>query len=404
MKLTSFINYFLKAQQMMITNVFRLFSDKNQIHRLKEEICMEIFKNMEMYDYEQLVFCQDKASGLKAIIAIHDTTLGPALGGTRMWTYESEEAAIIDALRLAKGMTYKNAAAGLNLGGGKTVIIGDPRKDKNEEMFRAFGRYIQGLNGRYITAEDVGTTVEDMDLIHEETDFVTGISPAFGSSGNPSPVTAYGVYRGMKAAAKEAFGSDSLEGKVVAVQGVGNVAYTLCQYLHDEGAQLIVTDIHKDAVQRAVENFGAKAVGPDEIYSVECDIFAPCALGAIINDETINQLNAKVIAGSANNQLKETRHGDIIHEMGIVYAPDYVINAGGVINVADELYGYNRDRAMKKVEQIYNNIEKVIEISKRDNIPTYVAADRMAEERIEKLKKSRSTFLQNGHHILSRRK
>ncbi|MET3696273.1 leucine dehydrogenase [Bacillus oleivorans] len=365
---------------------------------------MEIFKNMEMYDYEQLVFCQDKASGLKAIIAIHDTTLGPALGGTRMWTYESEEAAIIDALRLAKGMTYKNAAAGLNLGGGKTVIIGDPRKDKNEEMFRAFGRYIQGLNGRYITAEDVGTTVEDMDLIHEETDFVTGISPAFGSSGNPSPVTAYGVYRGMKAAAKEAFGSDSLEGKVVAVQGVGNVAYTLCQYLHDEGAQLIVTDIHKDAVQRAVENFGAKAVGPDEIYSVECDIFAPCALGAIINDETINQLNAKVIAGSANNQLKETRHGDIIHEMGIVYAPDYVINAGGVINVADELYGYNRDRAMKKVEQIYNNIEKVIEISKRDNIPTYVAADRMAEERIEKLKKSRSTFLQNGHHILSRRK
>ncbi len=359
---------------------------------------------MEKYDYEQLVFCQDQASGLKAIIAIHDTTLGPALGGTRMWTYENEEAAIIDALRLAKGMTYKNAAAGLNLGGGKTVIIGDPRKDKNEEMFRAFGRFIQGLNGRYITAEDVGTTVEDMDLIHEETDFVTGISPAFGSSGNPSPVTAYGVYRGMKAAAKEAFGSDSLEGKVVAVQGVGNVAYTLCKYLHEEGAQLIVTDIHKDAVQRAVENFGAKAVDPNEIYSVECDIFAPCALGAIINDETIPQLKTKVIAGAANNQLKETRHGDMIHEMGIVYAPDYVINAGGVINVADELYGYNHERAMKKVEQIYNNIEKVFEISKRDNIPTYMAADRMAEERIEKLKKSRSTFLQNGQHILSRRK
>ncbi|HWO76210.1 MAG TPA: branched-chain amino acid dehydrogenase [Bacillus sp. (in: firmicutes)] len=365
---------------------------------------MEIFKYMEKYDYEQLVFCQDQASGLKAIIAIHDTTLGPALGGTRMWTYENEEAAIIDALRLAKGMTYKNAAAGLNLGGGKTVIIGDPRKDKNEEMFRAFGRFIQGLNGRYITAEDVGTTVEDMDLIHEETDFVTGISPAFGSSGNPSPVTAYGVYRGMKAAAKEAFGSDSLEGKVVAVQGVGNVAYTLCKYLHEEGAQLIVTDIHKDAVQRAVENFGAKAVDPNEIYSVECDIFAPCALGAIINDETIPQLKTKVIAGAANNQLKETRHGDMIHEMGIVYAPDYVINAGGVINVADELYGYNHERAMKKVEQIYNNIEKVFEISKRDNIPTYMAADRMAEERIEKLKKSRSTFLQNGQHILSRRK
>ncbi|TMU86630.1 Glu/Leu/Phe/Val dehydrogenase [Bacillus sp. BHET2] len=364
---------------------------------------MKIFSYMEQYDYEQLVFCQDEASGLKAIIAIHDTTLGPALGGTRMWTYESEEAAIEDALRLAKGMTYKNAAAGLNLGGGKTVIIGDPRKDKNEEMFRAFGRYIQGLNGRYITAEDVGTTVADMDLIHEETDYVTGISPAFGSSGNPSPVTAYGVYRGIKAAAKEAFGTDSLEGKTIAVQGIGNVAYNMCRHLHEEGANLIVTDINKEAVQRAVDEFGAKAVDINEIYGVECDIFAPCALGAIINDETIPQLKAKVIAGAANNQLKETRHGDAIHEMGIVYAPDYVINAGGVINVADELYGYNSERAMKKVEQVYNNVERVIEIAKRDNVPTYVAADRMAEERIDKMRRSRSQFLQNGQHILSRR-
>jgi leucine dehydrogenase len=375
----------------------------NNLHNPGEELEMEIFKYLEQYDYEQVVFCQDKQSGLKAIIAIHDTTLGPALGGTRMWTYASEEAAIEDALRLAKGMTYKNAAAGLNLGGGKTVIIGDPRKDKNEEMFRAFGRYIQGLNGRYITAEDVGTTVADMDLIHEETDYVTGISPAFGSSGNPSPVTAYGVYRGMKAAAKEAFGADSLEGKTIAVQGVGNVAYNLCRHLHEEGAQLIVTDINKEAVQRAVEEFGAKAVEPDEIYSVDCDIYAPCALGAVINDETIPQIKAKVIAGAANNQLKDTKHGDIIHEMGIVYAPDYVINAGGVINVADELYGYNAERAMKKVETIYNNIEKVIEIAKRDEIPTYKAADRMAEERIERMRNSRSQFLQNGHHILSRR-
>ena len=367
------------------------------------EIRMKIFSYMEQYDYEQLVFCQDEESGLKAIIAIHDTTLGPALGGTRMWTYESEDAAIEDALRLARGMTYKNAAAGLNLGGGKTVIIGDPRKDKNEEMFRAFGRYIQGLNGRYITAEDVGTTVADMDLIHEETDYVTGISPAFGSSGNPSPVTAYGVYRGIKAAAKEAFGTDSLEGKTIAVQGVGNVAYNMCRHLHEEGAKLIVTDINKEAVQRAVDEFGAKAVDINEIYSVDCDIFAPCALGAIINDETIPQLKAKVIAGAANNQLKETRHGDAIHEMGIVYAPDYVINAGGVINVADELYGYNSERAMKKVEQVYNNVERVIEIAKRDKVPTYVAADRMAEERIEKMRRSRSQFLQNGQHILSRR-
>lgn len=364
---------------------------------------MELFRYMEQYDYEQLVFCQDKQSGLKAIIAIHDTTLGPALGGTRMWTYESEEAAIEDALRLARGMTYKNAAAGLNLGGGKTVIIGDPRKDKNEEMFRAFGRYIQGLNGRYITAEDVGTTVEDMDIIHDETDFVTGISPAFGSSGNPSPVTAYGVYKGMKAAAKEAFGTDSLEGKTVAVQGVGNVAYNLCRHLHEEGAKLIVTDINKEAVERAVAEFGARAVDPDDIYSQECDIYAPCALGATINDDTIPQLKAKVIAGAANNQLKETRHGDQIHDMGIVYAPDYVINSGGVINVADELYGYNSERALKKVEGIYGNIERVLEISKRDRIPTYLAADRLAEERIERMRQSRSQFLQNGHHILSRR-
>lgn len=365
---------------------------------------MEIIKYMEKYDYEQLVICQDKESGLKAIICIHDTTLGPALGGLRMWTYTDEGAAIEDALRLAKGMTYKNAAAGLNLGGGKTVIIGDPRKDKNEAMFRALGRYIQGLNGRYITAEDVGTTVEDMDIINQETDFVTGISPAFGSSGNPSPVTAYGVYRGMKATAKEAFGTDSLEGKTVAIQGVGHVAYHLCRYLHEEGAHLIVTDINKEAVQRAVAEFGAKAVDPIEIYGVACDIFAPCALGAIINDETIPQLKAKAIAGAANNQLKDEQHGDKIHEMGIVYAPDYVINAGGVINVADELLGYNRDRAMKKVETIYDNLSKVFEISRRDHIPTYLAADRLAEERIETMKHSRSTFLRNERSLLSYRR
>ncbi|SES82453.1 leucine dehydrogenase [Oceanobacillus limi] len=364
---------------------------------------MEIFTYMEKYDYEQLVFCQDKNSGLKAIIAIHDTTLGPALGGTRMWTYNSEEEAIEDALRLAKGMTYKNAAAGLNLGGGKTVIIGDPRKDKNTEMFRAFGRYIQGLNGRYITAEDVGTTVEDMDIIHMETDFVTGISPESGSSGNPSPVTAYGVYKGMKASALEAFGDDSLEGKTIAVQGVGNVAYSLCEYLHKEGAKLIVTDINKAAVDRAVKAFDARAVDPDDIYDVDCDIYAPCALGATVNDNTIPRLKAKVVAGSANNQLASTIHGDILHEKGIIYAPDYLINAGGVINVADELNGYNETRAMKKVDTIYDSILKVFEIAKRDNIPTYLAADRMAEERIESVRNSRSQFLLNGHHTLSRR-
>ncbi|WP_339228070.1 Glu/Leu/Phe/Val dehydrogenase [Oceanobacillus sp. FSL K6-2867] len=364
---------------------------------------MEIFTYLEEFDYEQLVFCQDKNSGLKAIIAIHDTTLGPALGGTRMWKYNTEEEAIEDALRLARGMTYKNAAAGLDLGGGKTVIIGDSKTDKNPEMFRAFGRYIQGMNGRYITAEDVGTTVQDMDLIHLETDFVTGTSSYSGASGNPSPVTAYGVYKGIKASAKEAFGHESLEGKTIAVQGIGNVAYALCEYLHKDGAQLVVTDINKDAVNRAVEAFGAKSVDPNDIYDVECDIYTPCALGATINDDTISRIKAKVIAGSANNQLKSTEHGDLIHEKGIVYAPDYVINAGGVINVADELMGYNAERAMKKVETIYDNLERVFEISKRDNIPTYLAADRMAEERIESFRNSRSQFLMNGHHTLSRR-
>ena len=242
-----------------------------------------------------------------------------------------------------------------------------------------------------------------MDLIHLETDFVTGVSAEFGSSGNPSPVTAYGIYIGMKAAAKEAFGDDSLEGKTVAVQGVGNVAFTLCKHLHEEGAKLIVTDINKEAVQRAVDAFGAKAVDINDIYSQDVDIFAPCALGAVINDDTIPQLKAKVIAGSANNQLKDTVHGDRIHEMGIVYAPDYVINSGGVINVADELGGYNRERALKRVEGIYGTIEQIFAISKRDQIPTYVAADRLAEERIARVAKSRSQFLQNEKSILTGR-
>ncbi|MBM7569722.1 Leu/Phe/Val dehydrogenase [Aquibacillus albus] len=361
---------------------------------------MELFSYMETYDYEELVFCQDKQSGLKAIIAIHDTTLGPALGGTRMWTYQTEEEAITDALRLARGMTYKNAAAGLNLGGGKTVIIGNPNKDKNEAMFRAFGRFIQGLNGRYITAEDVGTTVEDMDIIHEETDFVTGISPAFGSSGNPSPVTAFGVYKGMKACAKHVYGTDILEGKKIAVQGIGSVAFALCDYLHKEGANLIVTDINKEAVKHAVDAYNAKAVDPDDIYSVDCDIFSPCALGATINNQTIPQLKAKIIAGAANNQLKESKHGDELHEKGIAYAPDFVINAGGVINIADELNGYNKDRALKRVETIYDKILKVFQISNQENIPTYQAAEKMAEERIQILKQSRRQFLLSDKHIL----
>ncbi|RXK19326.1 Glu/Leu/Phe/Val dehydrogenase dimerization domain-containing protein [Macrococcus sp. DPC7161] len=362
-----------------------------------------IFKTLEQYDYEQVVFCQDKASGLKAIIAIHDSTLGPALGGCRMWPYATEEEAVEDALRLARGMTYKNAAAGLNLGGAKTVVIGDPKKDKSEALFRALGRYIQSLNGRYITAEDVGTTVNDMDIMHEETDFVVGLSESYGSSGNPSPMTALGVYKAMKRTAKEAFGTDDLKDKVVAVQGVGNVSYTLCKYLHDEGAKLIVTDIFQESIDRAVNDFGATAVKPEEIYSVDADIFAPCALGAILNDETIPQLKVKAVCGSANNQLKEMKHADMLASRGIIYAPDFVVNSGGVINVADELNGYNEDRATKKINEIYDQMDKVFTIAKRDNISTAVAAERMAEERIDQMMRVRSTFSMNEHSLISRR-
>ncbi|HLR64986.1 MAG TPA: Glu/Leu/Phe/Val dehydrogenase [Pseudogracilibacillus sp.] len=345
---------------------------------------MTIFQKLEQDDFEQVVYCYDKASGLKAIIAIHDTTLGPALGGTRIWNYESDEEALEDVLRLAKGMTYKNAAAGLNLGGGKAVIIGDATSIRSEALFRTFGRYVEGLNGRYITAEDVGTIEQDMDYIHMETEHVTGTSD--GGVGDPSPVTSLGIYYGMKAAAKEKFGSESLKDKKIAVQGVGQVAYHLCKHLHEEGAQLIVTDINEAAVQRAVDDFQAKSVKPDDIYSVDCDIFSPCALGGILNDQTIGQLKAQIIAGSANNQLLENRHGDLLHEKDILYTPDYVINSGGVINVAEELAGYNRDRAINKVKQIYDNLLAVFEIAKEEKIPTYLAADRMAEKRIASIK------------------
>jgi leucine dehydrogenase len=354
---------------------------------------MQIFEYMGKYGYEQLVFCHDKTSGLKAIIGIHDTTLGPALGGTRMWNYENEEDAILDVLRLSRGMTYKAAAAGLNLGGGKAVIIADPKKDKSEELWRAFGRFVQSLGGRYITAEDVGTSVQDMDIVNLETTHVTGVSKAKGSSGDPSPKTAWGTFRGMQACAQEVWGSDDLAGKAVSVQGVGHVGYYLCEYLHQVGAKLIVCDIDKAAVDKAVADFGAQVVAPQDIYGVEADIFAPCALGAVVNDETIPQFKVKVIAGAANNVLKEDRHGDILDEKGILYAPDYVINAGGLMNVADELNGYNEERAMAKVSTIYDNIARVIAIAQRDSIPTWKAADIMAEERIERIGRVRSNFI-----------
>lgn len=352
---------------------------------------MEVFPLLETSDFEQVLYCNDNASGLKAIIAIHDTTLGPALGGTRVWDYDDEQEALEDVLRLAKGMTYKNAAAGLNLGGGKAVIIGQPKAENREAVFRAFGRYVESLNGRYITAEDVGTYEEDMDFIHMETDHVTGTTA--GGVGDPSPITALGIYYGIKAAAKEAFNTDSLIGKRIAVQGVGQVAYNLCKHLHEEGAHLIVTDIDEKAVKRAESDFNATAVDPDEIYDVECDIYAPCALGGTINDDTIERLQAKVIAGSANNQLEKEEHGTLLHKKGIVYAPDYVINSGGVINVAEELVGYDRERALTKVKSIYTILEDVFTIAKEKNIPTSVAANERAERRIASIRASSRHYL-----------
>lgn len=349
-------------------------------------------------DHEEVVFCHDKDSGLKAIIAVHNTTLGPALGGTRMWPYKSEEEALVDVLRLSKGMTYKASAAGLNLGGGKAVIIGDPKKDKTEAMFRTFGAYVNSLNGKYITAEDVGTSVHDMAYIFMETPYVTGIPVSFGGSGDPSPFTAHGVLMGIKASVKDKLKTDSLKGVRVAVQGLGNVGYHLVEYLVKEGAQVSVADIDKERVEKVTTKFGAHAVDPDAIVTSECDVFAPCALGAVINDQTISKLRCKIVAGGANNQLAEHRHGDALLELGILYAPDYVINAGGLMNVFVELEGYSRERAFEKTTQVYDNLMQVFNISRTEKIATHRAADRLAEKRI----KSIASLRQHHHGRMAR--
>jgi leucine dehydrogenase len=340
---------------------------------------MKLFDTIAAMGHEQLVLCNDTSAGYRGIIAIHSTTLGPALGGTRFWNYATDEEAIIDALRLARGMTYKNAVAGLNLGGGKSVIIGNNKTTDREMIFRAHGRFVESLGGRYLTAEDVGTSTADMDYVHMETKNVTGLA---GRSGDPSPVTAHGVFRAIQASAKEKWGSDDLNGRTVSVQGAGHVGYFLSKELHEAGAKLIVTDIDAERVKQVVSEFGARAVAPDEIYSVQADIFAPCALGGIINDKTIPQLKVEVVSGAANNALLEDRHGDILDQKGILYAPDYVANAGGVINVYSELAGWSSARAFRKADEIYDTVLKVFKIAKTDRIPTYVAADRLAEQRI----------------------
>jgi len=349
---------------------------------------VDIFDLIEEAHHEQVVFCHDHRSGLDSIIAIHDTTLGPALGGTRMWPYKNTTEALIDVLRLSEGMTYKAAVAGLELGGGKAVIIGDPKTQKTPALLRAHGRFVDTLGGRYITAEDVGIGVEDMEHVYQETRHVTGISSSPHGSGDPSPVTAYGVYHGVRASCRRKLGSDDLEGVRVAVQGAGHVGYFLCEDLASEGADLVITDIDEERIRRVVDDFGAEAVAPEEIYDVECDVFAPCALGAIINDNTLRRLRCRVVAGAANNQLEEDRHGDALDARGILYAPDYVINAGGLISVYGEIVGYDTDVAKERAAGIYDTLLSIYDIAERDGIPTYRAADRLARRRIDAVRQS----------------
>lgn len=351
---------------------------------------MEIFDLLAEHRHEQVVFCYEPAANYRGIIAIHNTTLGPALGGTRFWNYRSDLEALVDALRLARGMTYKAAVAGLNIGGGKSVILGDPHTTRRELIFRAHGRAVDSFKGRYITAEDVGTSVEDMDYVHMETKYVVGIG---GGSGDPSPVTAFGVFRGIQASARYKWGNDSLTGVKVAVQGLGHVGFKLCRHLADAGAQLIVTDIEAARVQQAVAELGAAAVGEEQIYSADAQIFAPCALGAVVNDQTVPRFHFEIIAGAANNQLAEDRHGDELQKRGILYAPDYVINAGGLINVYGELEHWTADRAMRKAGEIYHTLIQLFEIAQDQGVPTHVAADKLAERRIEAVGQIQRTWL-----------
>lgn len=347
-----------------------------------------VFGNLSFDNHEQVVFCNDEETGLKAIIGIHNTNLGPALGGTRMWQYNNEAEALQDVLRLSRGMSYKSAITGLNLGGGKAVIIGDAKTQKTDALMRKFGEFVHSLGGKYITAEDVGMVTRDMDIIREVTPYVTGISEEKGGAGNPSPITAYGVFMGMKAAANYRFGTDNLDGKTILVQGVGHVGETLVDYITKEGANVIINDINKENLERVSKKYGAKIHSDLDIYGLDVDIYAPCALGATINDNTINRLKAKVIAGAANNQLQdEIKHGKLLKEKGIAYAPDFLINAGGIINVYAELVGYDKDEIIKKTKNIYHTTLDIFNLSDAENITTYQAAFNIANQRINDAKK-----------------
>jgi leucine dehydrogenase len=340
--------------------------------------------------YEKVVRCEDPATGLRAVIAVHDTTLGPALGGMRMWPYASWDDAIFDVLRLSRGMTYKSAVADTGLGGGKSVIIGNPKTEKSEALFRAMGRFVETLGGRYITAEDVGTSVEDMVNVRKETRWVTGLPLEMKSSGDPSPWTALGVFRGMRACLEEVFGSGEFKGRTVAIQGCGHVGHYLAKHLHEAGAKLLVADIARDRAKQVADETKARIVDPGEILYVECDILAPCALGAVVNDDSLPRFRTKVIAGAANNILLREEHGQRLKEAGILYAPDYVINAGGIINVSIEVEreGYDADRSRKKVENIHHALQRVFAIAREQNISTNEASNRLAEERLQRGRKA----------------
>jgi len=347
-----------------------------------------VIGQMGLYNHEQILFCNDNATGLKAIIAIHNTVLGPSLGGTRMWNYNNEMEALNDVLRLSRGMTYKSSVAGLNLGGGKAVIIGDAKKIKNEALLRRFGKFVDSLGGKYITAEDVAMTSRDMEIIHMETDYVSGLPENMGGSGNPSPVTAYGVYVSIKASAKETWGNDSLSGKKVLVQGIGHVGESLVEHLSKEGAIVYINDISEERLKTVASKYKAQVVAADKMFDLDIDIYAPCALGATVNDDTLSSLKCKIICGAANNQLADEKiHGEMVGDKGILYAPDYVVNAGGIINVYYELDGYNRERAMAHAEKIYDTTFDIFQIAKKEGIPTYMAANQMGEKRIEAIAK-----------------
>jgi leucine dehydrogenase len=347
-----------------------------------------VFGQLSFDNHEQIVFCHDKDTGLKAIIGIHNTVLGPALGGTRMWKYNNEWEALNDVLRLSRGMTYKSAISGLDLGGGKAVIIGDAKTDKNPELMQKFGEFVHSLSGKYITAEDVGMVTADMDTVRDVTPYVTGISEARGGSGNPSPVTAYGVYMGMKAAAKYQFGSDNLAGKKILVQGIGHVGETLVSHLCQEGALVQMVDLSAQRLEEVSQKYGAQIFTGEDMYSADVDIYAPCALGATINDDTVYKIKAKVIAGAANNQLaNENVHGPILQERGIVYAPDFLINAGGIINVYGEIAHYGKEEALRRTENIYNTTLEIFNYAVQHQMTPQKAAMAIAENRIEQRRK-----------------